>query len=95
MMGPKVHGLAITSMITGILAPITCCCQFVSAPLAVTALITGIIAIGKIKNNPGMFKGGGMAIAGIICGGLGIVLTLIGIFTTIDENLRSQYGGGY
>jgi hypothetical protein len=95
MGGPKTSPLAITSMILGILSIPTCCCQFVSAPLAIAGLVLGIIGMGKIRSNPQMFKGGGMAIAGIVCSGVGVILSLIAIFSTIDENLRSNYGGGF
>jgi hypothetical protein len=95
MGGPKTSPLAITSMILGILSIPMCCCQFVSAPMAIAALVLGIIGMGKIRGNPQMYKGGGMAIAGIVCGGIGIIMSLIGLLTTIDENLRGQYGAGF
>jgi hypothetical protein len=97
MMGgaPKTHALAITSMILGILSIPGCCCWFLGSPMAVAGLVLGIIGMSKIKNNPAMFKGGGMAIAGIVCSSVGLILDLVAIFSTIDDQLKSQYGGGF
>lgn len=98
MMGPggqKFHALAITSMILGILSIPSCCCWFLGAPMAVAGLVLGIVGLGKIRQQPQLYKGGGMAIAGIVCAGVAILLDLVAIFSTIDDNLKSQYGGGF
>jgi hypothetical protein len=97
MMGgqPRFSPLAITSMILGILSIPGCCCWFLGAPMAVAGLVLGIIGMGKIRGNPQMLKGGGMAIAGIVCSSVGLILDLVAIFSTIDDNLKSQYGGGF
>jgi hypothetical protein len=92
--GPKFHALAITSMILGILSIPSCCCWFLGAPMSVAGLVLGIVAMSKIRGNPQMYKGGGMAIAGIACSAVGIIMDLVAIFSTIDDNLRHQYGGG-
>ena len=93
--GGGTSGLAIASMITGIISPITCCCQPVSGPLAIAALTMGIISLSKIKSSNGALRGGGMAIAGIVLGGIGILMTLIGLLSTFDESLRQDYGGSF
>jgi hypothetical protein len=95
MGGPKFSPLAITSMILGIVSIPSCCCWFVGSPMAVAGLVLGIIAMGKIRSNPQMVKGGGMAIAGIICSSVGLIMDMVAIFSTIDDNLKSQYGGGF
>jgi hypothetical protein len=94
MGGPRFNPLAITSMVLGIVSIPSCCCWFIGSPMAVAGLVLGIIAMGKIKGNPQMYKGGGMAIAGIVCSAVALLLDLLAIFTTIDDNLKSQYGGG-
>jgi Domain of unknown function (DUF4190) len=96
MMGgqPRFNPLAITSMILGILSIPSCCCWFFGAPMAVAGLVLGIIGMGKIRSNPQMYKGGGMAIAGIVCASVGLILDLVAIFSTIDDQLKTQYGGG-
>jgi hypothetical protein len=94
MGGPKFHPLAITSMILGIVSIPSCCCWFLGMPMSVAGLVLGIIAMSKIKNNPMVSKGGGMAIAGIATSAVGLILDLVAIFSTIDDNLRHSYGGG-
>jgi hypothetical protein len=89
---PKAHGLAITSMVTGILAVPACCCWPVAMPLSITAVVTGIMALGKIKANPHLFKGGGMAIAGIICASVSLLVTLGSALTHLDKQMLPNLG---
>jgi hypothetical protein len=93
--GPSFNPLAITSMILGILSIPTCCCWFIGAPflIAIAALVLGIVAMGKIRGNPQAWKGSGMAVAGIVCGSIGLLLDLLAIFTTFDDQLMHKYGG--
>jgi hypothetical protein len=95
MGGQRFSPLAITSMILGIVSIPGCCCWFIGAPVAVAGLVLGIIAMGKIRGNPQMWKGGGMAIAGIVCASVGLILAMVAIFSTVDDNLKGQYGGGF
>jgi Domain of unknown function (DUF4190) len=94
MGGPKFNPLAITSMVLGILSIPSCCCVFIGSPMAIAGLVLGIISLGKIKQSPQMFKGGGMAIAGIVCSAVALILDLLALLTTIDDNLKSTYGHG-
>ena len=64
-------GFAIASMICGIISILCCCLTWVSLILAIAAIVLGIIAL-KYKYN-----GRGMAIAGIVTGGIGIFIWLI------------------
>lgn len=79
-------GFAIASMICGIVSVLCCCLTWVSLVLGVGAVVLGIIAL---KNK---YDGKGMAIAGIITGGIGIFIWLIvilvsgsGFFKTFTE----------
>lgn len=66
------NGMAIASMVMGILAVLFCCCLFyLSIPLSIGGLITGIIALKK------QYPGKGMAIAGIVTSSVAIVLAII------------------
>jgi hypothetical protein len=95
MMGgePKYAPLAIIALVTGILSVPSCFCSCfapgINSPLAIAALVCGIRALGQIKANPQMWKGNGMAIAGVITGGVGILLVLLAAFTQLDEQIRS------
>jgi len=61
-------GLAVTSLILGLLSlPLACCCGLFSLPVSLGASITGAIAL----KNP---EGKGMAVTGLILGLLGIGL---------------------
>ncbi len=70
--------LAVTSMILGILSILCCCLLYgFSAILAIAGLILGIISLKK------KCAGKGMAIAGIICSAVGIVLAIVWIIMLI------------
>jgi hypothetical protein len=86
--------LAIVSMILGIISIPSCCCWFVGAPIAVAGLVLGIISMQKIRGNPQAWRGGGMAIAGVITASIGLILAIAAIFSTLDDSLRARLGGG-
>src|SRR5688572_16835346 len=66
----RTPGTAIASLICGIAGvPFSCCCMLISGPLAIAAIICGIVALSKVKAEPQVYKGKGLAIAGISLGG--------------------------
>ena len=76
-MGPPTSGLAIASLVCGILSLSTCMCMLFTGVLAIPAVICGHMALNRI-NAPGAQIGGrGMAIAGLITGYLSIGLSLV------------------
>ncbi len=66
-------GLAIASMVCGIAGYLTC--YFVGI-LGIPAVICGHMALARIRDSPVPVAGRGMAVAGLILGYLGILLTL-------------------
>jgi hypothetical protein len=69
--------MAAVSLVMGIISiTLGWCCSFgiLTAPVAVAL---GIAALVQIKNNPGRYTGKGMAIAGIVMGGLYFVFLLL------------------
>lgn len=62
---------AIISMICGIISIICCCFGWISVVIGVAAVVLGIVSIKKNESKKGM------AIAGIICGSVGLVLIII------------------
>ena len=78
--GPLPAGMAIASMVCGIVSVPLLCFWFVSFPLSVVAVTLGLIALRRARR--GVAGGGGMAAAGVACGGvtLGIFALLIGFF---------------
>ena len=63
-------GFAIASMCCGIFSIVFCCAWYLAIPAAGVALVLGILNLTK----HGALRG--MALAGIICGGVGLFLTL-------------------
>ena len=77
----KTLGIAIASLVFGcfILIPI------LGLLFSLAAIILGIIALVKISKNKDSLKGNGLAIAGVILGGIGIVIVpvMVGILMAI------------
>jgi hypothetical protein len=71
------QGLAVGSMVCGILAFIGCCAWYLAGPLALVAIVLGHIAISKIKSNPSANGGQGMARTGLILGYLGMIGAIV------------------
>ena len=69
---PKNSPMAIASLVLGIISIL-----LIGIILGPLAIIFGAIAINKINENPHEFQGHCMAKAGIICGIVGIVLSII------------------
>jgi Domain of unknown function (DUF4190)/GYF domain 2 len=72
---PKLSGMAITSLVLGILGMFTCA---LTAPFG---LILGIIAVTKVKNSRGALTGFGIALAGLIVSA--VALMMIPIFAAM------------
>lgn len=64
-------GFSIASMICGIISIICCCLYTFSIILAIVAIVLGVIAL------RGKYEGKGMAIAGIVTGGIGLLIWII------------------
>ena len=65
--------LAIVSMVLGILS--ICC--YTGLFTGIGALITGFLALKNIKNDPNTYGGRGMALAGMITGGIFVAIWII------------------
>lgn len=83
------QGLAIASMVCGILTFILCCPSsftplgVLSVPIAIAAVVMGHLAISKNKKDPAANGGKGMARAGLIMGYLGFLGPVIFIALNI------------
>ncbi|MEU6299594.1 DUF4190 domain-containing protein [Streptomyces erythrochromogenes] len=75
---PPSNGFGITALVLGILAVVGCITSFVAVALGIGAVVFG--ALGKGKANRGEADNGGMALAGIILGAIGIALGLLVLF---------------
>jgi len=92
----KTHALSIVSLITGIVSmlPSCCCMGFIGIPFAVAGLVTGILGMVRIKAAPDQFKGGGLAIAGIVCAALGLVFGVLELIPGVLQSLENMKSGG-
>lgn len=85
--------LALISMIVGIVGAVASCACFVSVPAGVAAVIMGFIGRAQIDRSGGTQRGRGMALAGIITGGIGAAIGLLFIILwlagTISSNLSN------
>jgi hypothetical protein len=68
--------LAIVSLVCGVLG---LCCGI----SGIAAIITGVMQRNNIKADPNQYGGGGMALAGIILGGISVLLMILGILIQI------------
>lgn len=66
--GPLRTGLAVTTLVLGILGLLSC------FPAGLAAIVTGIIALSRISSEPHRYGGRGMAIGGLVCGGASLLL---------------------
>ena len=86
---PESSGLAISSMILGIVAfPAFCCWPF-TVLLAVGAIVCGHLGFRDLKRNPGK-RGAGMAQAGLILGYVCLLLSLIIIGLALTGDPETQ-----
>jgi competence protein ComGC len=67
------QGLAIASMVLGILGLATSCLPV----LGLVALILGVVALVKASRRPGEYGGQGFAIAGVCLGGVSLLLCVV------------------
>ncbi len=64
-------GFAITSLVTGICS-LVCCCSGLNSILSILGIVFGAIYLSK-----GFKKGKGMAIAGIVCSAISLLLVVV------------------
>lgn len=73
------NGLAITSMILGIVSIFTCLYAILAIPLGLGAIITGVLG----KKNAAEKGGNGLALTGIITGAIGLLLAIIFVVVVV------------
>jgi hypothetical protein len=89
---PTTSGLAIASLVCGIISiPGGCCCSFVSIPLAIAAVILGVIGMNKVNAEPNIYTGKGLAIGGIVTGGVAVIFGIIMLIVGMGSTLMDQY----
>jgi hypothetical protein len=71
--GAQSQGLAIASLVCGI-ASLLCCSWFI---VGIAAVVMGFIARGKANSDPANYGGAGLALAGMITGGISVLLGVV------------------
>jgi len=78
---PLGSGMAIASLVLGILALVTFWTIFGGILLGLIAIVLGVIALGRVRK--GRAAGRGLAIAGVVLGTLGLLLSLAFVALTV------------
>ena len=81
---PRTSGMATASMVLGIVSIIalTCCCGTGFIP-SVLAVVFGHVAMYQIRRSAGRLEGSSMAVAGQVCGYIGLVMNLAAIIVAV------------
>lgn len=85
----KLIGLSIASMILGILSIVCCSVWYIAGLFALAGLVLGIISMVK------KCSGKGMAIAGIICSVIGLIIAIAMIFIVVLGIIGSTSSNSY
>ena len=83
--GPPVSGpgpIPIISLVVGVLAIPAACFPICGCPLAIAAIVLGVIGLNK--------PGRGLAIAGLSCGGVAVVLSIISAIIGVVIQLNNH-----
>lgn len=86
---PKSNGFGVTALVLGIIAVVSC---YLGLLFGVPAVIFGVL--GRAKAKRGEADNDGMALAGIITGAIGIVISCLFIALAIAGVLLSDEGSG-
>ncbi len=84
---PARKGLAITSLVLGVVGLFTCGLAGLGA---IVGLVLGIVALVKESREPRVYGGRGLAIGGVILNGLGILVLPIAAAIAIPSLLRAR-----
>ena len=73
----QTSGLAIASLVLGIVSVPTICCCGGGLVAAILAIIFGHLAMGRIRRSQGRLDGTGMAVAGLVIGYASVALQIL------------------
>jgi hypothetical protein len=84
---PRRKGLAIASLVIGIVSILTCSLLLVGA---IVGIVLGIVALNKAKSDPAQYAGTGLAIAGIVTSAFSVLPGILAVAIAIPNLLKSQ-----
>ena len=86
------NSFALWGMIFGILAMICCLCCCLNIPLGALGLIFSLTGLFQINENPNLYEGRGLAIAGVVLSALGLLLGVtILLINAANGNIHQHY----
>ena len=88
---PKTSGKAITSLVTGILSLPGICCWPLGLVLGIVGIVFGVLGRKDIDNSQGQLKGAGLALAGMICGAIAVVLIAVVLILAATGVIDTDY----
>ncbi|TIC88603.1 DUF4190 domain-containing protein [Nocardioides sp. GY 10113] len=88
--------MAISSLVTGILSIVCCLCWGLGGLLGIAAVVLGYLGRKEVAESGGAKTGGGLALAGLICGAVAIALSilfwvLVLVTGSFDANYTSDF----
>jgi hypothetical protein len=87
--GQPQNTLGLVGMILGIASIPLVCCLYIGLPLGIGAVVVSYLGLNKV--NQGLANTTGMALAGLICGGVGAVLGLLLLILRFALNMSYGY----
>jgi len=84
---PQRKGLAIASLVIGIVSILTCGGLLVGA---IVGIVLGIVAMNKAKRDPAQYAGRGLAIAGIVTSAFSFLPGILAVAIAIPNLIKSQ-----
>ncbi|MFS8202068.1 DUF4190 domain-containing protein [Streptomyces sp. CWNU-52B] len=90
---PPSNGMGVASLVLGIVATVLFCLWPVSLTSGILAVIFGLIGRGKVRR--GEATNSGHALAGVICGAVGVALTVafVVLLAVVPEDAGSEDSG--
>lgn len=85
----KDQTLPLVAVISGALSIVLSFCCYLGVLLGPVALITGFIGMRNADSNPNIYEGKGLAVAGMIAGGAGLVFSMFMIIIFILTSMIS------
>jgi HEAT repeat protein len=84
----RANTLGIASLVLGIVSIMLTCCYGGGIPFGIAALVTGLIGRRWITQDGSAQSGKGMALAGVVLGGVGILIGFAWLMVTLVMGLR-------
>lgn len=91
---PRRDPFALVSLVLGILAYPCCCLCSLNFPVALASVIAGVVSLVRIKGQPELWEGKGLAIGGISASVLNVLLYILWVLLWIvGGGLMGGFGG--